>query len=783
MTELTVDPAEGADRWHQTACILCSINCGIELRVDGPTIVRVRGDKSHPASEGYTCEKALRLDHYQNGRHRLTTPLRRRPDGTFEEIDWDTAIAEVAARFGDVIAEHGGEKILFYGGGGQGNHLGGGYGSAFRSALGIRYNSNALAQEKTGEFWVDGQLFGRSSCHTAGDYEHAQVAVFWGKNPWQSHGFPQARRILKAIANDPDRTMIVVDPRRTESADLADIHLRPAPGGDAHLLAALLALLDERGHLATSWLADNANGLDEVLAYLRAVDVDAACAKAGVPRGDVERAADAIGSATGGVSIFEDLGIQQAPHSTLNSYLEKLVVLLTGNFGARGGMNLHTRFASLGGGGGPRTPGGGEPATPVTGHRLVTGLVPCNVIPDEILSDHPDRFRALLVESGNPVHSIADSARMREALAALDLVVVIDVALTETARLADYVLPAASQFEKWECTFFNLEFPHNYFHLRRPVFEPLHGTLPECEIHARLCRALGAYTDADLEPLRTAAQAGRAEYAAALFEWVGAEPSRGKLLPVVLYETLGPTLRTPDGVDAAGTAAVWGLAQTAAGFWDASIRRAGFGQGDQPLGDELFDALLANPSGITFSVDDYDETMRRLLTPDGRVNLAVPLLLDELAGLADEPAPVRPDDEFPLVLSAGERRSSTANTIYRDPSWRKNDQHGALRLSPHDAEAIGVTTGDRARVTTRAGEAVALVEVTDTMREGHISLPNGLGLGMHGDPSDAVGVAPNELTSSDERDWFAGTPFHKHVRARVERVEERAGEPALVAGT
>ncbi len=222
------------------------MNCGLEVRIEGPTITRVRGDKAHPASEGYTCEKGLRIDHYQNSPHRLTTPLRRRPDGTFEAIDWDTAIAEVAQRFQDVIAEHGGDKILFYGGGGQGNHLGGGYGGATRSALGIRYTSNALAQEKTGEFWVDGQLFGRSRCHTAPDFEHAQVGVFWGKNPWQSHGIQQARRILKEFANDPARTLIVVDPRRTESADLADIHLRPLPGGDAHLLAAMLAILVAR---------------------------------------------------------------------------------------------------------------------------------------------------------------------------------------------------------------------------------------------------------------------------------------------------------------------------------------------------------------------------------------------------------------------------------------------------------------------------------------------------------------------------------------------------------
>ncbi|MEL6890552.1 MAG: molybdopterin-dependent oxidoreductase [Actinomycetota bacterium] len=785
--------AGDAAEWHQSACMLCSINCGVELRTDGREIVRVRGDKAHPSSAGYTCEKGLRLNHYQNDPQRLTSPMRRRPDGTYEPVGWDTAIAEVAARFQDVIADHGGDKIMFYGGGGQGNHLGGGYGSATRSALGVRYSSNALAQEKTGEFWVDGQLFGKPSCHTTGDYHHAEVAVFWGKNPWQSHGFPQARRILKAIANDPDRTLIVVDPRRTESADLADIHLRVVPGGDAHLLAALLAILVRDGLTATSWLDDHANGLDSVRSHLDRVDIAASCEKAGVAETQVREAAEVIGRATGGVSIFEDLGIQMAPHSTLNSYLEKLVVLLTGNFGVPGGMNLHTRFASLAPGGSKRRNGdgggGGERLTPVTGHRLVVGLVPCNVIPDELTGagdlDHPRRFRALLVESGNPVHSLADSPKWRDAMRSLDFSVVIDVAMTETAREADYVLPASSQFEKWEATFFNLEFPDNYFHLRRPVFEPLEGTLPEPEIHSRLCRALGAYDDQLLAPLHEAAAAtvgadDRSAYAAALMEFMVARPELGKLLPIILYETLGPVLTTPDGVDARGAAAVWGLAQQAAGFWDASIRRAGIGNpdGGGSLGDDLFDQVLANPSGITFSSDDYDETYRRILHHDGKIELAIPELLAEFDRLADEATPIARDDAFPFVLAAGERRSSTANTAMRDPGWRKQDQHGVLRVSPADAAALGLGDGDRARVSTKRGDAVAVVSVSDTMLDGHISLPNGFGLGPGGS-SDAVGVAPNELTSADDRDWFAGTPFHKHVRARIEAVEET---PVAVAG-
>ena len=166
--------------WKSTACILCECNCGIEVQLggkDGRSLLRVRGDDAHPASRGYACEKPSRLDFYQNGPHRLTKPLRRRPDGSFEEIDWDTAIREVAERFAAVRDAHGGESIFYYGGGGQGNHLPGAYGGATRAVLGSRFRSNALAQEKTGEFWVDSKMLGG---YVRGEFEHTEVAIFLG---------------------------------------------------------------------------------------------------------------------------------------------------------------------------------------------------------------------------------------------------------------------------------------------------------------------------------------------------------------------------------------------------------------------------------------------------------------------------------------------------------------------------------------------------------------------------------------------------------------------------
>ena len=134
-----------AGEWKHTACILCSINCGLKVQTDGRhRVTKIIGDKEHPGSRGYVCEKAQRLDYYQNGSDRLTSPMRRRPDGSYEAVDWDTAIREVAARLLDVRDTHGGDKIFHYGGGGQGNHLGGAYGRSVQSVLGVRYRSCLL---------------------------------------------------------------------------------------------------------------------------------------------------------------------------------------------------------------------------------------------------------------------------------------------------------------------------------------------------------------------------------------------------------------------------------------------------------------------------------------------------------------------------------------------------------------------------------------------------------------------------------------------------------------
>jgi len=336
--------------------------------------------------------------------------------------------------------------------------------------------------------------------------------------------------------------------------------------------------------------------------------------------------------------------------------------------------------------------------------------------------------------------------------------------MTETARLCDYVLPVATQFEKAEATFFNFEYPRNYFHLRHPLLEPPAGLFAEAELHARLVEALGALPDC-VQRLRDAWDTGRVAFRDAFFAEMAKDPGFQRVAPVVLFRAIGDKL--PKGT--AEGAVCWALAHVAAQRSPDSIRRAGFAGSGLDLGDALFDGILAGARGVIFSVDDWEESWKRVGTPDGRIQLAVPELYAELDGLATEPLP-GPTAEYPFVLSAGERRSFTANTIVRNPAWRRKDGAGALRINPADAERLGIADGSDVVVTTKRGSARVPAEISDRMQPGHVSLPNGLGLDYPDGAGDraTTGVAPNELTALEDRDRIAGTPWHKHTAARVE---------------
>jgi anaerobic selenocysteine-containing dehydrogenase len=622
-------------------------------------------------------------------------------------------------------------------------------------AMGSKNYFSALSQEKTGDFWVNGRLFGRQTCHTAEDVERAGLLFVIGANPWLAHGFQRARDALHAIRKDPARKMIVADPRRTETAEMADVHLQLRPGTDAFLLGALLATLVRRELVDRAFVDEHTTGFAEVRDALLQIPVERFVAASGVDPADFEHAVELVAAAPS-MTVRVELGLQQSRHSTLNSYLEKLTFLLTGNFGRPGTNNLHSWLTPLWG----HSPDGDR--SPVTGQARIGGLLPPNRLAEEILTDHPKRIRAMVVDSSNPANTAADTASAERALSALDLLVVVDVAMTETAALADYVLPASSQYEKWEATFFDFEFPENRFQLRAPIVEPLPGTLAEAEIYTRILRAMGDLPpEKDLAELRELATTSRFEFAGRLGGMLSS--GFGAVAPVVLYETLGRTL--PDG--AAAAAPLWAAAHRLAGLDPEAVRAAGI-EGDGPLlGEKLFARILSSPSGFVFTRHEYDDVWRLVATPDRRIRLAIPELLQSL--LALDPAAVIPDTEHPFVLVAGQRRSHNANQIQRNPAWRKSDPDGALRIHPDDLAAIDAAAGGWVAVETEAGRIVVRAEADASMLRGVVSLPHGYGQAYPTANGQRLIDGPrlNQITRAGDRDPIAATPHHKNVAVRL----------------
>jgi anaerobic selenocysteine-containing dehydrogenase len=371
-----------ASKQDVTACILCSRNCGLSVEIEDNQFKKIKGDDQHPFSQGYICQKAARLQHYQKHADRLTRPLKRQPDGSFEEISWDQAIQEIADQLVHIRDTFGGTAFASVGGGGQGNHLGAAYGRQLLYAMKSFYAYNSLAQEKTGDFWVNGRLFGSQACHTTEDVEHADYVLFIGTNPFQAHGIPNARDTLKHIKKDPNRTMVVFDPRVTETAKQADIHVQLKPGTDAYLMSAMIAIMLRENLYDQDFIQKHTHGFEDVKQAFLAIPIEEYIQKADVSVAQIYQIVRDFSKAKRGC-VRIDLGIQHTLNTTLNGYLEKLLYLLTGHFGKQGTNNLHTMFIPILTNTDERNP----KYRRTVHHKMfpISGFFPPNILPDEIL--------------------------------------------------------------------------------------------------------------------------------------------------------------------------------------------------------------------------------------------------------------------------------------------------------------------------------------------------------------------------------------------------------------
>ena len=750
-----------------TVCVLCSHNCGLRVDVEDGRIVAVRGDETNPITRGYVCNKAFGIAHYVEHGDRIRQPMRRRSDGVFEAVDWTTAIGEIAAKLGAIRERHSPRAIALVGIGGQGNHMDAPYATAFLRGIGSRRWFNAFAQEKTQHSLVDQWMFDAppaSFLHA--DTGRTRFLLVLGTNPKISNRGHNPTDTFKELASDPTRTVVVVDPRETETTRTATRHLRVRPGTDAYLLLAMAAVIVREGLEDRAFVERATTGVEALRAELAAVDVARMAERCGLTAAAVEETARGFAAAES-AAIFFDLGVEQTPFSTLVSYLMRVLLVLTDNVGRPGGCMFLESFL-------PPMP---DPTKSLEPERALASGIPAiralgnggmfspTLVPEEVLLDHPERIRALIVEGANPILSYSDASRWREAREQLDLLVVIDPAMTETARLADYVLPTPVGYEKWETSAFPRGVPEIYVQLRPPVVPAPPDALPEPEIYVRLCEAMGLYAPPPAELTALAANALTPDGAMAFLAAAQASASGGENEVLVwAYRVLGPQLPAP------AVAAMFLIAHLNAMFRTESVLRTlgteWEGRSPFELGAELFRRVLAHPEGVEIARQRLETNLEdHVGFADGKIRLAPEAMLPEIRrAIATAPTS---DARFPFVMAAGLRTRWTANTIQRDPAWRKGKgPHCSLNLSPADAGSLGVRDGDLVRVSTNRGQVTMPAQIDAKLMAGHVWMPNGFGMVS----ADGVvqGANQNELTDAADRDPFTGIPHHRYVRCRVE---------------
>jgi anaerobic selenocysteine-containing dehydrogenase len=587
------------------------------------------------------------------------------------------------------------------------------------------------------------------------DEHAAEMLVGWGWNGMMSHQMPQAPKVLKSFSKDPERLLVIIDPRKSETAAIADIHLPVRPGTDSLLIKAMIAVILEKGWENTDYIGRHVEGWDRVRPWFTGFDSRAAIEVCQLNYEQVVEVCRLM--TTRRWCMHPDLGIYMGRHSTLNSYLMNILGSICGIFGVRGGNVIPGMLMPMGFHADERDP---KVWRTVASNMppVAAGSYPPSVMPEEILSDHKERLRAVYVSACNPLRAYPDTTAYEKAFKKLDLLVVNDIVMSETARLAHYVLPCRTFYESWDGTFFPWTFPEIFFQMRRPIVKPPEQCLEASQIFTRLAERLGLVPKIP-DDVHKAAEGDRLAFGMKLMEWAGKEPGVLTKMPFVLAKTLGRVW------DSAALAALWGLLMTAPRTFQEHAARAGFEPGlDQ--GDRIFKALLDTPQGLWIGKVDPDKNLANVRTPSGKIEVYIPEMEKQAKNLdaAGEAKDLKMPDDFPLVLNAGRHMKYNANTLMRNPKWNKGKRACTVAVSPKDAVDLNLKDGQQVRVTTEAGSEVGELEVTDQVRQGMVLIPHGFGLVYDG---KVYGINANRLTKNTHRDPM-GTPLHRFVPCRVE---------------
>ncbi len=672
-------------------CHLCEACCGLEFHVEGDKILSVRGDPDDPLSGGYTCPKGIAIADVHGDPDRLRQPLRRTPAGDFAPVSWEAALAEACSRLGGIRDRFGRDALAVY----IGNPIVHDCGAALvraglLAALGTRNCYSAGSQDTSPRFASSWYLYGSSFATPIPDLERTHYLLCIGANPLVSNGSlltaPNMRARLRALRARGGR-LVVVDPRRTETAREADEHVAVLPGGDTALLLGMLRVLFDEGHVDRAAAARIARGLDAVAARVRALEPDALAAACGIPFETVARLAREFSGAPTSAA-YSRIGVCNSRFGTLATWATDVLNLAAGRLGAPGGSIFTTpavdpsRLSRL-----PGMDGHGRFRSRVRGLPETLGDLPAACLAEEIETPGSGQIRALLTYAGNPVLSVPNGRRLDTALAGLDFMVSVDLYLNETTRHAHLVLPPAwSLTEEHYDLLFAPVAVRNFARLSPPVLPRRAGERADWEILLALAEGLGGGLTG-VRPLDWLLRAARRH------GW--------QATPAHLLDLLLRTGRHGDGL---------------------LPRPFRFGRFRRGLS---LARLRQEPRGVDLGALEPG-VARRVLHRDRRVHVDAAPFLEALDEWCRDPARDAPRDGELLLIGRRELRTNNS-WMHNVPALVSGRERCVLLVHPQDAACAGVRDGETAELESRVYRGPVPVRISDEMRPGVVSLPHGWG--------------------------------------------------------
>lgn len=708
-------------RTHYRTCNLCEAMCGLEIKLDGDEILSIQGDKNDPFSQGHICPKAVALQDIYHDKDRLKQPVRRTADG-WQQISWDEAFSEVVQKLKEVQAKYGRNAIGLY----QGNPNVHNYGTSlfsppFVRALRTKNRFSATSVDQLPHSFAAYHMFGHQLLFPVPDINRTAYWLILGANPLVSNGSLMTAagvdRRLKAIQKRGGK-VVVVDPRRTETAVLADQHLFIRPGSDALLLLALLHTIYAEGLANPGRLAAFTDGLEDIPQLVADYSPETVAAPTGIAAEQIRQIARDFCAAESAV-CYGRMGVSTQSFGGLCQWLINVLNIVTGNFDRPGGA-MFTQPAvdvvgitSLTG----QTGGYNRWRSRVRGLPEFGGELPVAALAEEILTPGEGQIRAMVTVAGNPVLSTPNGAQLDKALADLEFMVAIDIYINETTRHAHIILPSTTGLETEQYDLvFHLLAVQNTAKYAPALFPPAPGAKHDWEIFLELRNRLEG------KP------AGFSPRAAAKFDFFHRLPPH-KIL-------------------------------------DLALRFGPYGR-DNGHGLKL-PLLKRQPHGVDLG------PLRPCLSQrlvNGRIQLAPNLFTADLARLKTSPLFTAHRSLDTLLLIGRRQLRSNNSWMHNSPRLVRGKERCTLLMNPEDAAARHLVDGQQATVCSRVGQVQITVELTADMMPGVVSIPHGWGHGREGVKLETAvlhpGTSLNDLTDDQLLDDLTGNAAFSGVPVQV----------------